>query len=100
MSANDKTKYRSLNQLESNLVRNYRKLEKITSIFEPSNDRDVVQKVYLDLKDMPARGSFNVYKRKIRRNKLKSEKVSSGATPVFSVSLGTHRSPIAYPKAL
>ena len=67
VSKRDKLQDVNINQLKLELHETYQKDEKITTIFEPGNDGDVINKAYLDSKFLKIDGHISKSEKSYQR---------------------------------
>ena len=67
VSKKDKVQDMNINQLKLEVHDTYKKDEKVTTNFEPTDDSDVINKAYLDEKIVKNKWSYFIYRKRLQR---------------------------------
>ena len=76
VSKRDKLQDSNINQIKLEVLDSYKKDEKLTTIFEPTNDEDVKNKGYLDSKFLKINGHLSELEKGFNEFKLQYNKQS------------------------
>ena len=76
VSTNDKIQNMKINQIKLKLDETYKKDERVTANSKPSNDKDVINKAYLDEKLSNIEGHWSLLKKDYNEIKLLTNKQS------------------------